>query len=136
MQKRARGPVPLSPEALDFVAARFRALGDPSRLRVLNVLLSGEFSVQELVAATGLSQTATSRQLAVLRAARLVDRRVQGKNAIYRVVDPTVSELCRIVCAGLERRLADDLRVIARPDRRASGAPARSAARLAAGRRA
>ena len=115
MQKGSRGEEPLSPDALEFVAARFRALGDPSRLRVLNVLMTGAYSVQELVDATGLSQTATSRQLAVLRAARIVDRRVQGKNAIYRVVDPSVARLCQIVCAGLEQRLADDLRVMARP---------------------
>ena len=115
MTTRPRRHEPLSPEALSFVAARFRALGDPSRLRVLNVLLAGEHSVQEVMDATGLSQTATSRQLGVLRAARVVDRRTEGKNAIYRVVDPSVSRLCRIVCSGLEPRLADDLRVIARP---------------------
>jgi DNA-binding transcriptional ArsR family regulator len=127
MTSRARGHRPLSPEALDFVAARFRALGDPSRLRVLNALLAGEHSVQELMDATGLSQTATSRQLGVLRSARIVDRRAEGKNAIYRVVDPSVAELCRTVCAGLERRLADDLRVIARPASapRPSSRPAR-----------
>jgi DNA-binding transcriptional ArsR family regulator len=129
MTKRVRGHVPLSPEALDFVAARFRALGDPSRLRVLNALLSGEHSVQELMDASGLSQTATSRQLGVLRSARIVDRRTEGKNAIYRVVDPSVAELCRTVCAGLEQRLADDLRVIARPDRPVAGPASRAARR-------
>lgn len=135
MRKGSGGEKPLSPDALEFVAARFRALGDPSRLRVLNVLMTGEYSVQELVDATGLSQTATSRQLAVLRAARVVDRRVQGKNAIYRVVDPSVAQLCEIVCAGLEQRLADDLRVMARPAL-APAAARRPALRAARRRRA
>ncbi len=116
MRKR-RSP-PLGPEALALVAARFRALGDPSRLRILSHLLTGEHSVEELVDATGLTQTATSRQLAVLRAERIVERRVAGRNAIYRVVDPTIADLCRTVCGGLERRLTDDLRVMAHSTQR------------------
>jgi ArsR family transcriptional regulator len=115
---RQRLHAPLSPEALSLVAARFRALGDPSRLRILSHLLTRELSVQELVDATGLTQTATSRQLAVLRAERIVERRVDGRNAIYRVVDITIADLCRIVCGGLERRFTDDLRVMVRSTRR------------------
>ena len=130
MRKRLPPSLGLGPEALALVAARFRALGDPSRLRILSHLLRGELSVEELVDATGLTQTATSRQLAVLRAERIVERRVAGRNAIYRVVDPTIADLCRIVCGGLERRLTDDLRVMGRSARRPT---ARGVAR--AGRR-
>ena len=130
MRKRLPPPLGLGPEALSLVAARFRALGDPSRLRILSHLLRGELSVEELVDATGLTQTATSRQLAVLRAERIVERRVAGRNAIYRLVDPTIADLCRIVCGGLERRLTDDLRVMVRSARRPT---ARGVAR--AGRR-
>lgn len=118
MRKRSHSPLGVGPEALSLVAARFRALGDPSRLRILSHLLTRELSVQELVDATGLTQTATSRQLAVLRAERIVARRVEGRNAIYRVVDTTIADLCRIVCGGLERRLTDDLRVMAHSARR------------------
>jgi ArsR family transcriptional regulator len=111
------------------VAARFRALGDTSRLRILSHLLAAEISVQDLVDATGLTQTATSRQLAVLRAERIVERRVEGRNAIYRVVDTTIADLCRIVCGGLERRLTADLRVMGhsarRPVRRGVGTAGR-----------
>jgi ArsR family transcriptional regulator len=95
----------------------------------LSHLLTGELSVQELVDATGLTQTATSRQLAVLRAERIVERRVEGRNAIYRVVDTTIADLCRIVCGGLARRLTDDLRVMVpsarRPAARGVGAARR-----------
>jgi DNA-binding transcriptional ArsR family regulator len=117
MAKRPPGLVELNPEALHLVAARFRALGDPSRLRILSHLLAGEASVQELVDATGFTQTATSRQLAVLRAERIVARRTAGRNALYRVVDTTVADLCRTVCGGLRRRLSDDLRGMARAGR-------------------
>ncbi len=120
MRKRLHPTPQLGPDALRLVAARFRALGDPSRLRILSHLLAGELSVEELVHATGFTQTATSRQLAVLRAERIVERRVAGRNAIYRVVDTTIADLCLIVCGGLERRLIDDLRVMARSTPRPS----------------
>jgi DNA-binding transcriptional ArsR family regulator len=129
MRKRPHPSLGLGPEALSLVAARFRALGEPSRLRILSHLLTGELSVQELVDATGLTQTATSRQLAVLRAERIVARRAEGRNAIYRVVDTTIVDICHLVCGGLERRLTDDLRVMVpsgrRPAARNSGATRR-----------
>jgi len=105
-------------EGLALVAARFRALADPSRLRILSHLLTREMSVQQLVDATGLTQTATSRQLAVLRAERVVERRVDGRNAFYRVVDSTIADLCRVVCGSLQRRLTNDLRLVTRPGSR------------------
>jgi DNA-binding transcriptional ArsR family regulator len=117
-----RPHVELAPEALGLVAARFRALGDPSRLRILNQLLVREMSVQQLVDATGLSQTATSRHLAALRAERIVERRAEGRNAFYRVVDASIAELCRIVCGGLERQFASALRVVGQSGRRRASA--------------
>ena len=52
---------PSLPEtALALVAARFRALGDPSRLKIVNRLMNGELGVQELIQETGLSQTITT----------------------------------------------------------------------------
>jgi ArsR family transcriptional regulator len=111
----------LTPEALTLVAARFRALGDASRLRILHQLLEREMSVQQLVDATGLTQTATSRHLAVLRAERIVERRVEGRNAFYRVIDTTIAELCHVVCAGLERQFTRVLRVVGQSGRRRSG---------------
>jgi DNA-binding transcriptional ArsR family regulator len=113
MPKDSRSAGRLGPEALALVAARFRALGEPSRLLILSHLLEGELSVQELADATGLTQTTTSRQLAVLRAERIVARRTEGKRALYRVADGTVAALCRIVCGGLEKRLTNDLRSVA-----------------------
>lgn len=118
MRDRPHSALGLGPEALSLVAARFRVLGDPSRLRILSHLLTGEMSVQELVDATGLTQTATSRQLALLRAERIIERRVKGRNAFYRVVDTTIADLCRVVCEELERRLTNDLRVVTPSGRR------------------
>jgi len=99
----------MSDGVLELVAARFRALGDPSRLRLLNILMSGEHSVQELVDASGLTQTNVSRHLALLRREGIVARNRQGNRALYRIVDPNVAKLCKVVCGGLSDQLSGDL---------------------------
>ena len=95
-----RHPV-LTDEALDMVASRFRVLSDPSRLRILNRLMQGEYSVQQLVETTALSQPNISRHLSVLRADGVVRRRSQGNQAFYSIQDQSVMLLCEIVCDRL-----------------------------------
>lgn len=124
-----RPHVELTPEALVLVAARFRALGDASRLRILNQLLAREMSVQQLVNATGLTQTATSRHLAALRAERIVERRTDGRNAFYRIVDASIAELCRVVCGGLARQFSSALRVVGHRRQRAEATRGAGASR-------
>ncbi len=104
-----RSHLPLSEEALGLVAARFRALGDPARLRLLDALMQHEASVQELVSTSGLAQPNVSKHLALLRREGVVARRSEGNRAIYRVIDPSVRTLCEIVCGGLADRLARHL---------------------------
>ncbi len=73
------------------MAQRFRALADPTRLRILDLLWrQGETSVGEIAAAIGGSQQNVSKHLAVLRAERLVARRKIGTRSLYRVADPRV----------------------------------------------
>jgi DNA-binding transcriptional ArsR family regulator len=105
----ARNSLDLSDEALELVAARFRLLGDASRLRLLRALMDGEHSVQELVEASGLSQTNVSRHLGLMRREGVVARRAEGNRAVYSVADPTLRRLCRTVCGGLSERMAGDL---------------------------
>ena len=107
-KKRVKQPI-LSDQALDLLAARFRALADPTRLRILNTLMRGESSVGELVASTGLEQPSVSRHLIVLRREGILARRAEGNRAYYRIEDPTVSRLFGLVCGGLVERLSDDL---------------------------
>lgn len=104
-------PPPLPEEALERVAARFRALGDPSRLRLLSRLMEGERSVGELMEETGLSQTNVSRHLGLLRREGLVERRAEGNRGLYRIADPTMAKVCAMVCGSLAERLAEDLEV-------------------------
>lgn len=111
MPRPRRSPAP-GDALLELMAARFRALGDPSRLRLLHVLMQGERSVGELEQATGLGQASVSRHLAVLRREGLVARRAEGNRALYRIVDPTVRRLCALVCGSLEERFADGLEAV------------------------
>lgn len=75
-------------DAADMLAARFRLLGDPGRLRMVYALLeAGELSVGDLAAVVGASESATSHQLRQLRLAGLVRTRKTGRTVFYRVAD-------------------------------------------------
>lgn len=91
-------------EVLGLVAERFRVLAEPARLTLLDVLLGGERTVSELVDDTGLNQANVSKHLAILRAANFVDRRKEGLYAYYSISDPSVGQLCSIMCSRLEEQ--------------------------------
>jgi ArsR family transcriptional regulator len=95
----------LSPEAIDLVAERFRTLGEPTRLHLLNELRHGERSVGDLVEALGATQANVSKHLQLLHAAGMVGRRREGTTIYYRVADPSVFRLCELVCGRLEDTL-------------------------------
>ena len=95
-------PQPLPPEVLDQIAERFRVLAEPSRLRILNLLLTGERSVSELVEETGLTQANVSKHLGLLRSSQFVERRKDGLYSFYSVSDPSVAVLCEVMCGRLE----------------------------------
>jgi DNA-binding transcriptional ArsR family regulator len=97
---------------LGRIAARFRLLGDVSRLRILSALMGGDLSVQDLEAATGLSQTNVSRHLGLLRREGVVERKPEGNRAIYRIADVGVAKLCHLVCGSLAERAAGELEAL------------------------
>jgi DNA-binding transcriptional ArsR family regulator len=90
-------------EQVSVVAKFFRALGDPTRLRLLEFLLSGEHTVGECVAHVGLSQGRVSAHLGCLADCGYVQARREGRFAHYRVTDPRVADL-----VVLARSLAAD----------------------------
>jgi len=98
---------PLPDPLVELIARRFRALGEPLRIRLVEHLLEGEATVQELVEATGAGQQNVSKHLGLLRDAGIVARRKQGTFAHYRIVDPTVATLCEQVCGSVERHLGE-----------------------------
>ena len=97
---------PLSPGAAELVARRFRALSDPTRLRILEHLRSHEeASVGELTETLGTSQQNVSKHLAVLTDAGVLGRRKEGNHVYYRIVDEGVFALCEDVCGSVQQQL-------------------------------
>ena len=76
-----------------FKAGFFRALAHPVRIRILELLVKEERSVQELQEALGLEQPVVSQQLAVLRSSNIVSGRKEGVSVRYAVRDPLVATL-------------------------------------------
>lgn len=105
-------PGHLSNEVLDLIAERFRILSEPARLRILNVLLDGERTVSELVDATELNQANLSKHLGLLRSSGFVERRKDGLFSYYRVADPSVTDLCSIMCGRLEAQVEEQMALL------------------------
>jgi DNA-binding transcriptional ArsR family regulator len=105
-QLHARTCVPmkdLPPEALEQVAEYFRALSEPTRLHILNLLRSGERNVGELAELTGYTAANVSRHLAFLTQQGLVRRDARGTAAYYSIADASVYGLCDLVCGSIAR---------------------------------
>jgi DNA-binding transcriptional ArsR family regulator len=100
-------PHPLPDALVELVARRFRVLGEPMRIRLLDRLRDGEASVQELTEALASSQQNVSKHLAVLHEAGIVSRRKAGTHTYYDIADEGVLELCEHVCGGLRRQYAE-----------------------------
>ena len=87
------------------IAQRFRVMGEPSRLRILQELLSGARSVGALVDILAMSQSNTSRHLQALFDAGLVARQREGSEVIYRIGSPVVGRLCALMCTSELKRV-------------------------------
>lgn len=95
----------LSPLALELIAGRFRALSEPMRLRLLNLLMQGDYSVGQLVEASGSGQANVSKHLALLRETGMIGMRKEGLNTICYIADPIVGELCEMMCSRLREEM-------------------------------
>ena len=98
---------PLPEPLVELIAQRFRVLGEPMRIRLLDELREGPATVGELQKRTGASQQNVSKHLGVLLNAGIVSRAKVGTASRYEIADPGVFELCEMVCGGLRRQLAD-----------------------------
>jgi DNA-binding transcriptional ArsR family regulator len=98
-------PHPLPAPLVQLIAERFRVLGEPMRIRLLDVLREAPATVQELQQATGASQQNVSKHLSLLLRSGLVSRSKEGNFSLYAIADEGVFELCEQVCGGLRRQL-------------------------------
>lgn len=103
-----RLPSPIPPELAEMIAARLRVIGEPIRIRILDLLRQDEeLSVSELTQRLGSSQQNTSKHLGILLNAGIVARRKQGNSSLYSIADRGVYDLCEQVCGGLQSQLAE-----------------------------
>jgi len=85
-----------------MVAERFKVLGEPARLQILNCLRGGELTVGEIVDATGFGQANASKHLNILRSIGFVRRRKQGLYVYHALADKGVLQMCETMCGRLE----------------------------------
>lgn len=100
-------PHPLPDPLVERIAARFRMIGDPLRIRILERLMTSEASVHELTEAVGTSQQNMSKHLGLLLQHGIVGRRKEGTFAYYRIVDESVLAMCEQACGAVQREIAD-----------------------------
>ncbi|TAK00235.1 MAG: ArsR family transcriptional regulator [Candidatus Manganitrophaceae bacterium] len=102
----------LSDQALELVAARFRILGEPMRLKLLRALLDGEKTVSELIGETKGTQANVSKHLNLLTQAGLLGRRREGLNVYYSIADESIFELCQMVCGRLQEQFEQQAKAL------------------------
>ncbi len=96
---------PLSDDLVELIAERFRALSEPTRIKLLDRLREREATVHELTELIGTTQQNVSKHLGVLQRSGIVARRKQGNFAYYRIVDEGVLSLCEAVCGSLQQQV-------------------------------
>ena len=94
----------LSNEALQQVATYFQALAEPTRLKILNLLRSGERNVGEIAQVCGYTSANVSRHMTLLTKHGLVARESRGTSVYYRIADDSVYALCDLVCGNIARQ--------------------------------
>ena len=100
----------VSDRMMELIARRFRTLGEPLRLRLLQILESGEKTVGELIEGTAASQSNVSKHLGILHEAGLVSRRREGVSVVYAIADPMIFRLCDLVCRSETRKLERNIK--------------------------
>lgn len=119
------GHPPMPTPVLDRVAEQFRALGEPSRLRLMNLLFDGGRTVGDLVAASGLSLANVSKHLGLLHRAGWVTRTKSGVAVVYALADERAFALCDLMCSRVRERAAAEAAKLAAPASPRSRAAAR-----------
>lgn len=100
-------PSPIPTDLAEMIAARLRVIGDPTRIRILDLLREGELPVATITERLETSQQNASKHLGILLQAGIVARRKEATSSLYRVADQSVYALCEQVCGGLSVRLSE-----------------------------
>jgi DNA-binding transcriptional ArsR family regulator len=102
VQKATKSLSPKQMEKVFFkVAEYFSVLSEPSRLRIMYVICSGEKSVSEVVEMCGSSQANVSRHLMALHKSGILQRRKEGVTVYYSIADNATVDMCQSVCTKI-----------------------------------
>jgi DNA-binding transcriptional ArsR family regulator len=102
MSKKNSSP-PLTEAEFGQLAARFKLLGEPMRLRILQSVCHESLTVNEIMNATESTQANVSKHLALLFSAGILERRKEGQFVFYGMKDKLVMRLCNLVRSQLVR---------------------------------
>lgn len=91
----------MTPDELTQIAGRFKVLGEPMRLKILQSVCRQALTVGDIVAATGSTQANISKHLALLAGAGVLEREKDGQCVYYGIKDRLVVQLCELVRAQL-----------------------------------
>ena len=97
---RAKKAMPKEEDVAQMCAA-FKAIGEPSRMKILLALMEGEMCVYHLTEAVGSTQSAVSHQLRILRDNRIIKARRDGQNVVYSLADAHVMAVLSLACEHL-----------------------------------
>ena len=100
-------PHPIPDTLVELIAQRFRVLGEPMRIRLLDRLRTTPATGQELADAVGTSQQNVSKHLVLLAQVGIVTRAKDRNFAVYSIADEGVFRMCEEVCRPLQKRVAD-----------------------------
>ncbi len=100
-------PHPLPEPLVELIARRFRVIGEPMRIRLLDHLRDGEATVQQLADELSTSQQNASKHLVLLAEGGVLARRKERMSVYYRIADDDVLGLCEQMCGSLEHQLQD-----------------------------
>jgi len=95
----------LKPDELEWIAGRFKVLGEPMRLKILQAVCKSPRTVGDIVAATGSTQANVSKHLALLAAAGILQRAKDGQCVYYGVKDRLAVKMCELVRTQIAERL-------------------------------
>ena len=107
MTEAAPIPHPLPEALVDLIAQRFRVIGEPMRIRLLDALRDRPLTINELTKTLGASQQNVSKHVGVLAQAGIVARERDGNRVRCSIADDTIFELCELVCGGLRQQVAE-----------------------------
>jgi ArsR family transcriptional regulator, lead/cadmium/zinc/bismuth-responsive transcriptional repressor len=100
----ARRTLLMPARSISALADTFHVLGDPTRVRILDAVSTGELCVCDIASLVGISESAVSHQLRLLRGMRLVRPRRAGRQVFYALDDQHIIELFRQALTHVEEQ--------------------------------